>query len=234
MNLMLLYICSSYKNVYLYTQRLQRYQHHSLNRSSMKTHNLEERQSEKELLLRIAEGDERAFASLFHAWQARIFSYIRKIVKSRQIAEEVTMDVMTKLWLNREMLAQVEQLDAFLFCIAHRRSIDFLRSAARSPMVEGLLWDDMQRTDTVSADSAINEKECEEKLREAIGLLSPQRRKVFELSRESHLSHGEIAARLNLSKYTVSNHITQAAGLIRHYLTKHLDLGVVIIVHLID
>lgn len=199
----------------------------------MKTHNLKERHDEKELLAQIAGGDERAFATLFHAWQARIFGYIRRIVKSPQVAEEVTMDVMTKLWLNREMLKHVDQLDAFLFRIAYRRSIDFLRSAARSPTVAGLLWDEMERSDTVSADSPINENECEEKLREAIGLLSPQRRKVFELSRESHLSHEEIAARLHLSKHTVSNHITAAARSIRHYLTKHLDIGVVIIFHLL-
>lgn len=197
----------------------------------MKTHHSKERYTDKPFLSQIADGDERAFANLFHSWQARIFGYIRKIVKSREVAEEVTMDVMTKLWLNREMLRHVDQFDAFLFRIAYRRSIDFLRSAARSPTVMDLLGGAMEQTDTVSADSTINERECEEKLREAIGQLSPQRRKVFELSREGQLSHAEIAVRLSLSKYTVSNHITEAVRSIRHYLTKHLDIGMVIIFH---
>lgn len=199
----------------------------------MKTHRLAERHTDKTLLLQIADGDQRAFADLFHFWQGRLFGYIRKIVKSREVAEEVTMDVITKLWLNREMLRHVDQFDAFLFRIAYRRSIDFLRTAARNPTVVGLLYDAMERTDTLSADNSINEKECQEKLREAVRQLSPQRRKVFELSREGDLSHAEIAVRLRLSKYTVSNHMTEAVRSIRHYLTKHLDIGLVVIFHFI-
>lgn len=189
--------------------------------------------SEEECLLRVAGGDEQAFSRLFHAWQARIFGYIRTIVKSPQVAEEVTMDVMTRLWLNRETLARVDHLDAFLFRMAYHRSIDFLRKAARSPRMADLLWEEIERADTVSADSAVTRKECEEKLREAVGMLSPQRRKVYELSREDNLSHEEIAARLRLSKYTVSNHITDSVRLIRRYLVKYLDTGIVIFYFLI-
>lgn len=198
----------------------------------MRTHHSKERYTDKELLLQIADDDQHAFASLFHSWQPRMFGYIKKIVKSREVAEEITMDVMTKLWLNREMLRHVDQFDAFLFRIAYRRSIDFLRCAARRPAVVDMLCDAMERTDRASADHAINEKECAEKLREAVRQLSPQRRKVFELSREGDLSHAEIAVRLSLSKYTVSNHITEAVRSIRHYLTRHFDIGVVIILHL--
>ncbi|QEC52365.1 RNA polymerase sigma-70 factor (ECF subfamily) [Anseongella ginsenosidimutans] len=195
----------------------------------MKTAVTNKEYQEKKLLLRISGGDERAFAQLFHAWQGRMFQYIRTIVKSPQVAEEIVLDVMTKLWLGREMLPRVENLNAFLFRIAYRRSVDFLRTVARSPKLTELLSDEMEYASTVSADSTVIQKEYELKLSEAITLLSPQRRKVYEMSRKGSLSHEEIAARLNLSKYTVNNHVSDAVRFIRHYLVKHLDIEVIIL-----
>lgn len=83
--------------------------------------------------------------------------------------------------------------------------------------------------DTSATDNRVISKEYEEKLREAIGLLSPQRRKVYQLSRESGLSHKEIAASLGLSKHTVSNHITESQRFIQQYLVEHLNIVLVFI-----
>lgn len=182
--------------------------------------------NDRELLRLISEGDESAFRSFFHAWQGRLFHYIRTIIKSPQVAEEVVMDVLTKCWLGRELLPRVDNLDAFMFRIAYRRAIDFLRAAARNPQLVDLLWEEIQLADAAAADNLLISKEYAEKLREAIGLLSPQRRKVYELSRESGLSHKEIAEKLNLSRHTISNHITEAQRFIQHYLADHLNLVV--------
>jgi len=183
--------------------------------------------TDKELLGLISKGDEAAFRLFFHAWQGRLFHYINTIIKSPQVAEEVVMDVFTKCWLGRELLPRIEQVEAFMFRVAYHRAIDLLRAAGRRPQLVDLLWETIEMADTAASDNPMIVKEYEAALREAIGLLSPQRRKVYQLSRDEGLSHKEIADQLGLSKHTVSNHITEAQRFIQQYLADRLNLVLV-------
>ena len=185
--------------------------------------------TEKELLARIAIGSEESFKILFNNYNERLFYYISTIVKSPQVAEEIVMDVFLKIWLGKEIITQIENFDAFLFRVAHNKSIDFLRSAARDPKFKDLLWDQMQLSGYEKADASVLRKEFECKLREAVSLLSVQRRKAYQLSRNEEMSHEQIAQRLGLSKNTVNNHIVEAQRFIRSYLSKNLDIAYLLI-----
>ncbi|MEO9021461.1 MAG: sigma-70 family RNA polymerase sigma factor [Ginsengibacter sp.] len=185
--------------------------------------------TEKELLAQIAEGDEKAFRVLFGGYYEQLFNYVFSFLKSRQITEELVMDVFLKIWLGRDIIPRIEKFDAFLFRVAHNKSIDFLRSVARDPKFQDLLWDQIQFTNGVQADSSIIIREYEIKLREAVSLLSPQRKKVYQLSREQDMTHDQIAAQLNLSKNTINNHIVEAQRFIRTYLSKNCDLAYLIL-----
>ena len=185
--------------------------------------------TEKELLAQIAGGNEKAFRTLFGGYYARLFNYIFSFIKSRQITEELVMDVFLKIWMGRDIIPQIEKFDAFLFRVAHNKSIDFLRSVARDPKFQDLLWDQIQLTNGVQADSSILTREYEAKLREAVSLLSPQRKKVYQLSREQDMTHDQIAVQLKLSKNTVNNHIVDAQIFIRTYLSKNYDILILVI-----
>jgi RNA polymerase sigma-70 factor (ECF subfamily) len=177
--------------------------------------------TEKDLLIQVSNGDEKAFKDLFSCYYQKLFNYIFCITKSKQVAEELVMDVFLKIWLGREIIPQIEKFDAFLFRVAHNKSIDFLRSVARDPQFKDLLWETIQMANNDEADSSILTREYETKLREAISLLSPQRKKVYQLSREQDLTHDQIASELNLSKHTINNHIVEAQRFIRNYLSKN-------------
>ena len=179
------------------------------------------------LLAQIAQRDELAFKTLFDSYRDRLYHYIHGMIKSKEVAEELVMDVFLKLWLGKELVNQIENLDAFLFRVAYNKSIDFLRRAARDPRFRDLLWDEMQLAGGMYADQPMITREYEAKLREAVGLLSPQRRLVYALSRDKGLSHADIALKLQLSKHTVSNHIVEAQKFIRSYLIRHMDVAVV-------
>lgn len=184
---------------------------------------------EKELLARVANGDEGSFKSLFNAYNKRLFNYISTIIKSQQVAEEIVMDVFLKIWLGKEIITQIDNFHAFLFRVAHNKSIDFLRSAARDSKFKDLLWEQMQLSGYEKADASVLRKEFESKLREAISLLSVQRRKAYQLSRDQGMDHEKIAQQLGLSKNTVNNHIVEAQRFIRSYLAKNLDIAYLLI-----
>lgn len=185
--------------------------------------------TEKELLMQVAEGDEKAFKALFVAYYERLFNYISGFIKSRQITEELVMDVFMKIWLGRDIISQIENFDAFLFRVAHNKSIDFLRAVARDPKFRDLLWDQVQLANNIESDSSLITREYEMKLREAVSLLSPQRKKVYQLSREQDMTHDQIASHLNLSKHTVNNHIVEAQRFIRAYLSRNCDIAFLIV-----
>jgi RNA polymerase sigma-70 factor (ECF subfamily) len=185
--------------------------------------------NEKQLLRQVAERNEDAFKTLFDSYKDRLYNYILRIIKSKEVAEELVTDVFLKIWLAEGVVTQIEDFNAFLFRIAYNKSIDFLRSASRDPVLRDLLWNEIQMEGDSRADSAVMVHEFETKLREAVLLLTPQRREVYTLSREKGFSHVEIARKLRISKSTVSNHIAESQRFIRTYLVKHMDVAMVIL-----
>ena len=184
-----------------------------------------EKNCNTQLLLRqVAERNEQAFRQLFDQYRDRLFQYIFGIVKSKEVTEELVMDVFLKIWLGKEVVSQIENFDAFLFRVAYNKSIDFLRKAARDGQFRDLLWKDTQLAGGTGADQKVITREYEEVLREALLKLSPQRRLVYYLSREKGFSHLDIARQLQLSKHTISNHIVESQRFIRSYLIRQLDI----------
>ena len=48
-----------------------------------------------------------------------------------------------------------------------------------------------------------------------IGMLPPRQKEVFKLSREEHLTYGEIAQKLQISEKTVERHMGEALKFLR-------------------
>lgn len=185
--------------------------------------------NEQQILQQVAAGDEKAFQALFHEYRGRLFYYISRFIKSEQVAEELVLDVFMKIWLGKELISEIQHFDSFLFRIAHNKSIDFLRSAANDSRLKELLWEEIQLHAAERPDMQMQVREFESKLRTAIALLPPQSKKVYTLSREQDLTHDQIAERLQISKATVNNHIVMARRFIRTYLSREMDLAILIL-----
>lgn len=192
--------------------------------------NEQELHIERLLLQQIAAGSEKAFQTLFNSYNSKLYHYIFGFVKSSQVAEELVMDVFLKLWLGRDLLVQIKNFDGFLFRVAHNKIIDFLRCAAKDQKLKELLWNEIQMSSGWVADHSLIHHEYEEKLREAIDLLSPQRKKVYKLAHEEELTHDQIAVQLHISKSTVNNHIVEAKRFIRDYLSTNLDIAMLLVI----
>lgn len=174
----------------------------------------------------ISLGDEQAFKTLFDHYSPRLYHYILGIVKSKEVAEELVMDVFLKLWLAKDMMTEIENVNGFLFRIAYNKSIDFFRAVANDKQLTKNLQEKVPMQAQASADTSLLMQEYASKIREAIDLLPPQRKKIFTLSQEEGLTNLQIAQELGISKSTVNNTLVLARQFIKDYLAKNLDLVV--------
>src|ERR1700753_2701415 len=127
-----------------------------------------------------------SFKRLFDNYKNRLYGYVLAIVHSRYMAEEITQEIFIKLWLCRDILHQVDNLDGYIFTIARNKALNHLRKAAYD---EKLLRELQVLAAAVPlAGNNVEERtllaEYDRHLRDALSLLSPQRRLVYQLSRD--------------------------------------------------
>ena len=173
------------------------------------------------VLKQIAAGNEAAFKLLFEERRNKLFNYLVRITKSREIAEEIIIDVFLKLWIGRELIQEIRNIDGFLHKVAYYKALDFLKIAGRNANLQKLISREIQMTKEKEADHRLLDNEYRQILHKAIKQLSPQRRLIFTLSRENGLSHDEIARQLKLSRQTVKNTLTDTLKFIQHFLQDH-------------
>lgn len=161
-----------------------------------------------------------AFRSLFDRYKNRLYGYVLAISHSKYTAEEITQEIFIKLWLCRDILHQVDNLDGYIFTIARNKTLNHLRKAAH----DRKLLSELQAR-AVPENNNVEERtliaEYDNLIRDALILLSPQRRLVYKLSRYQGLNQEEIADHLQLSRNTVKNHLVEALRFIRNYLGRH-------------
>ena len=172
------------------------------------------------LLASIAKGDEQAFAELYARYWRKVYTYLRRMTKSHQIAEELMFDIFTKLWTGREIITEIQNIDSFLSKVAYNKAITFFRFTATQKKLKVVVARQMQDAQVFDAANKLIDSETREILEEAIRQLSPQRRLVFTLSREQGLTHEQIAQQLHLSPLTVKKTMSNALTSIRAFLKK--------------
>jgi RNA polymerase sigma-70 factor (ECF subfamily) len=160
-------------------------------------------------------GDENAFKLFFELYHNKLYKFSYQYLKNHQLAEDLTQDVFIKIWQEKTKLREVENLDAYLFQIVKRKTIDCLRQIARDNKVQSQL--------KLTHDSScypIQELENTKYLEKLKKGLTPQQLAVFELSREKGMTYEMIAEELSISKNTVRNHMVEALRYLKKALSK--------------
>ena len=164
--------------------------------------------------------NEDAFKRLFDTYKKRVYGYVLSITHSPYSAEEITQEIFIKLWLCRDVLEHVDNMDGYIFTVARHKTLNHLRKAAHDEeLLKQLQTQASAEVNNVDEHTLV--REYDRLVSDALTLLSPQRRTVYQLSRDQGLNHDEIASHLHLSRNTVKNHMVEALRFIRHYLGQY-------------
>lgn len=173
----------------------------------MRTHN-----DELNYVRELSRGNCEAYDHLFMHYYPKVNYFIARLVKSPEVAKDLSQDIFFKIWTNREQMADVESFNAYIFRVARNAALNYLkhneimlRYKHRQQMHEG----------KESIEENIDMKDLELAIWSVVEGMPAQRKRVFKLSREQYLKNREIMDVLNISEKTVKNHLTYALNAIK-------------------
>lgn len=182
--------------------------------------------TERELLLQVAGGDEVAFRMLYDNYHQLLASYIFRITRSITETEEIVHDVFLKIWMARESLAEIQNVKAYLFVVSRNHAINSVNRRLR----------EMNQRNRWIRDTGTNENNGDDFQQDIYGLidkaidqLPPQQKKVFLLSRHEKLTYQEIAANMGISRETVKTYLKHATMSITKYIRENIELTLVLL-----
>jgi RNA polymerase sigma-70 factor (ECF subfamily) len=86
-----------------------------------------------DLLVRVADGDQRAFSELYDLLSSRVFGLILRVLVNRSQSEEVLQEVFLEVWQSAARFAPNKgQGRTWVLTIAHRRAVDRVRASQSS------------------------------------------------------------------------------------------------------
>lgn len=175
---------------------------------------------ERELVLRLIDGDEDAFCELYAAYKNRLLYFAMKFVKSREFAEDIFQDAFTVVWQSRRFINPDASFSSYLYTIVRNRILNQIRDMANEDKLKEHIL-----SNAVDSANETNNKilfdDLKDVLSRALEQLTPRQREVFNMSRDLQMSHKEIAEALGVSVNTVQEHISVSLKVIRAYLTKY-------------
>ncbi len=175
------------------------------------------------LLWKISCGDQHAFAQFYEYYHQKLAPYVFSILKDKEQTEDILQEVFSKLWLQRQHINHIENIDAYLSTFARNRCLNLLTSNIRKQALEASYMQQQVDEDTFLSSDKPTEKEYYEWLDKAIDTLPSQQRKVYLLSRIDRKKYLDIANELEISKETVKKYLQLANQSIKTYLNKHKD-----------
>jgi RNA polymerase sigma-70 factor (ECF subfamily) len=167
----------------------------------MKLRNL----NDLELLNRYSVGEEDAISEIIDRYKKRVFDYIRNMVKSEALADDIFQETFIKIVksLNENRYVESGKLLSWMLRIAHNQVIDYFRKTKSEAKVsydncEVNILNNKNLVDS-NVEDRIIEKQQHQTIRRLVERLSAEQKEVVILRHYHGLSFKEIAEKTGVS-----------------------------------
>lgn len=170
--------------------------------------------SDENLLPQLIAGKEEAFQLLFDRYHKNIYRFVYKFVRSAELADDLTQEILIKLWNNRHKLTHVESFKGYLFESAKNHTLDRLKAIMRSEKAMGEVVKNFvaQREYT---DERLLDADYAAFLKRELSKLPERTHQIFHLCRKEGHTYEEVAQELGISKSTVKDHMVFAMKVLK-------------------
>jgi RNA polymerase sigma-70 factor (ECF subfamily) len=174
--------------------------------------------AEVALLQRVAAGDRNAFAELYRRLQRPLFGYLMKLVREREMVEDVLNETMMEVWRQAARFEGRSSVNTWVFSIAHHRAVSRLRKRRETPL------DEEQAAAIEDEAPTPDERAISGDMSRLLGTLMEQlsfeHREILHLAYYQEFSVQEIADALDLPANTVKTRMFYARQRLKVLLEK--------------
>lgn len=169
------------------------------------------KETEKELLRRLKEGDREAFDTIYEQWGGYIYNFTCKTLFNKSLAEDITQELFLRLWEHRAQIDEERNFQAWLFTVAR----NLVYKEGRRMLLNSAFIDVVQKEGPRTGggnttDDMVNLSFTSEYIAQLIEQMPPARKRIYILNKQDGLSVREIALRLNLSEKTIETQLYHA------------------------
>jgi RNA polymerase sigma-70 factor (ECF subfamily) len=165
-----------------------------------------------------------AFEDTAHRYQRRVYSFARYLLSSREEAEDVTQEVLLRLWRHRQGVDE-ERLGSWLLRVTRNACYDLLRKR-RSETAAGFtrVFDDEAAQEVASGEPGPQDQaeasDFRRRLLAALTEIGEPYKSVIILREVQGLPHREIGEALGIPEATVRVHLHRGRRRLRERLNE--------------
>jgi len=176
--------------------------------------------TDDELIIFLKQGDLAAFTTIHTRYYGVLYSHAYKRLTDREEVKDILQELFTCIWNNRESITFNVNLQAYLYTAVRNRILNvYKHQKIKSDYVAA--FESFLVNHEPTPDETLRIKELIAIVDAEVKALPPQMRLIFEMSRNAHLSHNEIAEQLNISPLTVKKQVNNSLKVLRLKLGTH-------------
>lgn len=178
------------------------------------------------MVKKLSEGDKVSFGFLFNLYYKRLLSFALYYLNDEESAKDVIQDIFAIVWERQDELKEVHNLSSWLFSMTKNqclKKIDHLK--VRQKYTDYLKYRELEITQSALSyldTTPVAFDEINAIIEKTLKGLSPQTRRIFEMSRFEHKKNKEISEELGISIKTVEANMSKSIKVfkssLRHYL----------------
>ena len=177
--------------------------------------------NDADLLLKMAQGDHKAFETLWVKYWNLVYNAVFKRLNDKEQSRDIVQELFIDLW-ERRTSVQIENLPAYLNKAARYQVFKLFANNKTNTRFLDVF--DLLLERAVSSHSSSEDKELEKLAKLWLDSLPPKRKEIFILHYRENLSTSEIAEKLGVSQKTVQNQLGTASNELKRKLISMLVL----------
>ena len=168
-------------------------------------------------LKELSEGSRTAFDWLFIRYQPKVVAFLKACTGDEEQARDIAQDIFFNIWKDRAKLSGVRSFEGYLFQMARFSVYNYYDhlDVVKKYVEEGKK---QPEGTAVGPEEKLKERQIKAIVAATVRKMPQRRREIFVMSRWRGYTNDEIAARLNINKRTVENHLTAALSALRRAL----------------
>lgn len=163
---------------------------------------------DKIIIRNLKKGDVQSFDNIFNKYNKKVYYFALSYLKNREEAQDVVQEVFMNLWKHRDQINEYYVFSKYLFKITYNATCKtFRKQASDKKQLEEVVRNSIVEDNSTNLDIEYNS--LYETANAFIEKMPARQKEIYLLSINEQLTTEQIAQRLNISKKTVENYLSQ-------------------------